>query len=254
MNNYSFTYMLNVAIKHWIALVVAAVVTATAAFSYFNFIAEPKYSATGSVVVTNGTIIDSQQYVNNTTNNKSEIENSDVLASLNFADTVTDILKTPDIYKQLADKINGDYTFDELMARTTVTRRSDTTLFVDIEFIAPDKKEAVEILNAYLELAPEYINKMVKNASSSIVRADKSSWDYPSDIIIILFGGLAGAIVTYMIIFFIYSSSNVIRDEESFREHFDISIIGVVPDFAVTKNNEKKYGSYYGTGGNKNGK
>ncbi len=254
MNNYSFTYMVNVAVKHWIALVVAAVITATAAFSYFNFIAEPKYSAKGSIVVTNGAIIDSSLYVNNATNNGGTVGNSDVLASLNFAETVTDILKTSNIYKQLADEIDNKYTFDQLMDRTTVTRRSDNTLFVDVEFVAKTPEEAVDILNKYLDLAPEYIKGMVENASSAIVPTDKASWSYPSDIIIILLGAMAGAVVVYLVIFFIYSSSNVIRDEESFREHFDISIIGVVPDFAVTKNLEKKYGGYYGSGGKRNGK
>lgn len=251
MNNYSLTYMINVAVKHWIALVVAAVVTATAAFSYFNFIAEPKYAASGSIVVTNGTIIDSSVYSGNTTNKGGKVENSDVLASLNFADTVTDILKTSDIYKQLAKKIGNKYTFDELMSRTTVTRRSESTLFVDVVFIDESPEEAVEILNEYLKLAPDYINSMIENASSSIIPSDKAYWNYPSDMLLILFGGLAGAIVVYFVIFFIYSSSNVIRDEESFREHFDIGIIGVVPDFTVTKNYEKRYSK---AGGKKNGK
>lgn len=254
MNNYSLSYMLSVAVKYWIAIALAAVVTATAAFSYFNFIVEPKYSAKGSVVVTNGMIVTNNEYYNNTiTNKKDKIENSDVAASLNFADTVVDILKTPAIYKQLAKEINNKYTFDQLMARTKVVRRSDTTLFVDVTFTASDPKEALTIVNQYLELAPAHINSIVENASSEVVPAIKAGWDYPSNVVLIILGGMVGAVIAYLIIFFIYSSSNAIRDEESFREHFDITVIGVVPDFGVTKNYQKKYGNY-SAGGSKNGK
>ncbi len=251
MNNYSLKYMLNVAVRYWIAIALAAIFAAGVAFSYINFIAPPKYSAKGSIVVTNGKIITSNDDDKNTS--ASKVENSDIVASLNFVDTVTDILKTSGIYKILANNIDEEYSFGHLMGSTSVVRRNDDTIFIDVTFTDSDPKRAVKIVNEYLNIAPDYINTMVKNASASIVAADGASWGYPSDIVVVGIGGIVGAVAMYLIIFFIYSSSNVIRDGEDVEEIIDIDVIGIVPDFSASKSHEKRYGVYYGAGGKKNG-
>ena len=253
MNNYSLKYMLHVAIKYWLAIALAAIFAAGVAFSYINFIAPPKYTAKGSIVVTNGKIIAEKE--NDTATSNAKVENADIVASLNFVDTITDILRTSGIYKILAENIEEDYSFGHLMGSTSVSRRSDNTIFVDVAFTDSDPKRAVKIVNEYLSIAPEYINTMVKDASASIVTADGARWGYPSDIVVVGIGGIIGAVAMYLIIFFIYSSSNVIRDGEDVEEMIDIDIIGVVPDFAASKSHEKKYGSYNNNyiGGKKNG-
>ncbi len=251
MNNYSLKYMLNVAVRYWIAIALAAIFAAGVAFSYINFIAPPKYSAKGSIVVTNGKIITENQNDKPTTNAK--VENSDIVASLNFVDTITDILRTSGIYKILAENIDEDYSFGHLMGCTSVSRRNDNTIFVDVTFTDSDPKRAVKIVNEYLSIAPDYINTMVKDASASIVTADGARWGYPSDIVVVGIGAIVGAVVMYLIIFFIYSSSNVIRDGEDVEEMVDIDIIGIVPDFSASKSHEKRYGAYYSMGGKKNG-
>ena len=96
--------MLHVAVRYWIAIALAAVFAAGVAFSYINFIAPPKYSAKGSIVVTNGKII-TESYNDKLASN-SKVENSDIVASLNFVDTITDILRTSGIYKILAENID----------------------------------------------------------------------------------------------------------------------------------------------------
>ena len=74
-----------------------------------------------------------------------------------------------------------------------------------------------------------------------------------SDIVVVGIGGIIGAVAMYLIIFFIYSSSNVIRDGENVEEMIGMDIIGIVPDFATSKSHEKRYGAYYSAGGRKNG-
>lgn len=236
MNNYNLLFMLKLAAKHWKALVLSAVITAALAFSYFNFIATPMYSATGSIVVTNGTIISDSGYISD----KDKLENSDIVASLNFVDTVVDMLKTPKVYKKLSEEIGGKYDFATLKAKTTVERRSDTTLFVDVSFTASSPKEAVGIVNSYFKVAPKCISESFPNATSTVMPADTAKSMYPSNFIIILFGGILGAVIVFIIIFLVYSSNPVVRDEESFREHLSIEVIGTVPDFAASKNAEKR--------------
>lgn len=61
MNNISLISLLKLALKHIYALLLAGVIFAAAAFSYCKFMAVPKYSATGSILVTNGSIINNSQ-------------------------------------------------------------------------------------------------------------------------------------------------------------------------------------------------
>lgn len=236
MNSYNLLFMSKLAAKHWKALVLATIATAAMAFSYFNFVAKPMYSATGSIVVTNGTIISDSGYISD----KDKLENSDIVASLNFVDTVVDMLKTSKVYKELSDEMDGKYDFATLKEMATVERRSDTTLFVDVSFTASSPKEAVEIVNSYFKVAPQCISESFPNATSSVMPADSARSMYPGNIIVILFGGILGAVIAFIVILLIYSSNPVVRDEEGFREHIGIEVIGTVPDFAASKKVEKR--------------
>ena len=71
--------------KLWI-LAIATVVCAVAAFGYCKFFLTPSYSATSSILVTNGAVITSYEETTD------KISGSDISASLYLADTVVDIL------------------------------------------------------------------------------------------------------------------------------------------------------------------
>lgn len=248
---FNIFFMLRIAVKHWVALLLAAIIAGGAVFAYFNFMTEPKYSARGSIIVTNGTIIVGAPY----TSDDSSLKQADVVTSLNFAETVTDILKNPPIYKELAHEIGDVYSFAHLQSMATIKRRNEDTLFIDVTFTTNDPAESVGLVNKYLELAPDYINKVVSNTASYVTPADSASEVYINTMTMTGIAAIAGAAAVYLIIFLIYSSDSIIRDEESFRERFDIPVIGVIPDFTRAKSNESKYyrySKYYGYGGKKN--
>ena len=64
------------------------------------------------------------------------------------------------------------------------------------------------------------------------------------DMLIIVVGtflyAILGAFIAFVVIFLVYSSNPVVRDEEGFREHIGIEVIGTVPDFAASKKAEKR--------------
>ncbi len=236
--------------KHWLALVVAAVITGTSVFCYFNFLATPQYSATGSIIVTNGTIIVGTD--NGLTNGTTDY--TDVATSLNFAETVADILKMPNLYKELAHATGDRYNFHQLSTMAKVERRSDSTLFFDVTFTTTDPMEAINLVNQYLEITPDYIAKIVNNSATTTQKAEAATELLSNTVALTIAAAVAGAAVVYLIIFLVYSSDSIIRDEESFRERFDLPIIGVIPDFANAKHKEGKYykyNRYYSYGGNK---
>lgn len=262
MNVFNLLFMLKLALKHWIALALAAIIAAGGAFVYFNYIVEPKYSATGSILVTNGAIISGGTF----TSEDGKLSQADISTSLSFANTLTDILNTPGIYKELSNKIYNKYDHDRLKSMANVRRRADDSLFLDVTFISTDKDEAKNLTNLYLDLAPEYIDEYVPNTASAVTLADKATEVYLNTLTTVLIAAVGGAAVVYLIIFLIASSDSIIRDEDNFRERFDVPVIGVVPDFVNAKTKEGKYYKYnrynsyygygygYGYGGKKNAK
>ncbi len=262
MERFNFFFMLKIALKHWIILLLAAVVSATVVFVYVNYMVEPSFTAKGAVVITNGGIINQENEEKIVDGNKildeNRLNNGDISTSKNFLDTAIDYLEDPGIYKLLAEEIGNKYEFTQLMSGTRIQRRSDDSLFIDVSYTGSNQSETIVIVNKFIELVPDFIKEQVPNTSVYYSLAYNSAPQRLSDASIVLVSGIVGAAVVYVVIFLIYSADTVIRDEDSFKDHLDINVIGVVPDFASSKANEKKYSKYnkyyYGYGGNKYGK
>lgn len=255
VNNSLFISLFRLAIRYFYILVISALVFAFSAFSFCEFIAEPIYSATGSVLVTNGTIIKNNNSDN--TQTSSRVEGTDITASLNLVNTITDILKTNDIYKDLAAEFNNKYTYEQLKQRSTIKQRSNQTLFVDIAFTAHTKEEAISLVNSYVKLVPDYISKYIPNSSSSVTTsADTANKTYPRTFLTTFAAAIFGAGLAFAVIFIVNSFNTTIKNESDLTENYDLLIIGNIPDFEIAQSksysksnkylnysNEYKYGA-----------
>lgn len=247
MKNISLFMLIEIALKHIFIIIAAAMVVAVGTFCYCEFVAVPQYSATGSIMVTNGGILNIDTYQDDYQDNLQEDENlnnTDIQASLSFAHTVTDILNTNGIFKELSEELGGKYSYSQLKSFSSIARRNTTTLFIDISFTARSREEAITIVNKYLELTPDYINSFVpQTAVTATSTADSAGKVYPKTLVTTFIGGVVGAIIAYAIIFLIYCANTVIKGEDDFRDRFDIPILGAIPDFATAKS-EKYYKKY----------
>ena len=209
----------------WV-IILATIVFASAAFSYCKFLLTPSYSATASILVTNGAVITS--YAETT----DKISGSDISASLYLAYTVVDILNTPDIYKKVADQLGKEYSYQGLMGASSVARRSDDTLFIDITFSSTDPKEAMRIANKFVEIACNYIPEFIPSARANVAStAIKAAMTYPRTMMTTGVAGVVGAVEAYVILFIIESMNRAIKGEEDFTSNFDVPLLGAVPDF-----------------------
>ncbi len=242
MNNLSLYHLFRLFIRNIFIIILSAVICGVGAFCYCKYFVEEKYAATGSVLVTNGGLL----YEND---NKNSVQGSDIAASINLSTTIRDILLTNDIYKQLANELDGKYTYSQLKSWVTVSKRDDLSLFIDITFETNNRNETVKITNAFLKLAPEYIGEFIPHSSSTaITTADFAHQTAPKTASTTMVAILAGAILCYVIIYLISLNNVTIQNEEDFKEHYNIPVIGNIPDFAKTQS--KRYSSYYRNGGN----
>lgn len=228
----------------WIIILVA-VIFAAAAFGYCEFFLTPSYSATASIIVTNGAVT----YYDDTTN-KNTVSASDISASLYLSYTVVDILKTPDIYKKVSNELGRDYNFQSLMNRTSVQRRNEETLFIDISFSSTDPKEAMRIANKFVEVSCDYIPEFVPHSRARVAStAIKAVKTYPHTFRIAAIAGFLGAVLVYIIFFIIESFNRAIKGTEGFTSNFEIPLLGSVPDFENIESSAYRKGrGGYGSG------
>ena len=205
--------------KLWI-LAIATVVCAVAAFGYCKFFLTPSYSATSSILVTNGAVITSYEETTD------KISGSDISASLYLADTVVDILNTP------------------------VARRSENTLFIDITYSSTDAVKAKETANIFADVACDYIPSFIPSARANVAStATGAAQTYPRTTMTTAVVGILGAAVTYVVLFIIESMNRSIKGEEDFANSFDVPLLGAVPDFEnVETGGYRKYKSRGGYG------
>lgn len=237
MRELSLMYLLNLAWRRIWILIAAFVVLFSISFCYFNFAATPVYSAKASVLVTNG-----GSSFNANGENAQSVTNNDITASVNMIETVVDILNTPDIYKQLADKLNNRYTYKELMSMCTVNSRGSETMFIDVHFNTSTPEEAKRLVNAFVELAPDYIADPIPYSHSKYYTTEAAEKTYPVTSQLTIIFGLVGVVVAYGIILLIDSFDRAIKGEEDFASRFDIPLLGTVPDFeAATSSSNSSY-------------
>lgn len=223
------------------AVLLAALLCGTAAFTYCKTVAEEKYSATAAVMVTNGGLLN---ITPSTTTQSQSVKTSDLSASLAIADTVVDILKTPEIYKQLSKRINGEYSYSALMGMAHIARKSEESLFVNVTFTSSTSEESKRLANTFVNLAPDYVEQYIPYSYSKCTEtADMSVRTAPRTFRTTVLFALAGAAVVYLIFFIAEQMNRAIESSEDFTTKFDIPLLGVVPVFegvSVKKNKSKE--------------
>jgi len=252
VKNVSLFTLIEIALKHIFIIVAAALLVAVSAFCYCEFVAVPRYSATGSLIVTNGGILSEEDWQINDYNTNNNLNKSDIQASLSFANTVTEILKKPDIYMKLSEALNGKYTYSQLRGLANITRNNANNLLIDVTFTANNRDEAMELTNAYLDVVPEYISTQFPQTTiTNTYSADSASKVYPRTLVTTALFGILGAAIAYAILFLIYCANTVIKGEDDFKDRFELPVLGCIPDFATAKS-EKYYKKYsYSKGGKK---
>ncbi|MBR6502496.1 MAG: hypothetical protein IKT42_03560 [Clostridia bacterium] len=215
--------------KLWI-IAIAAVLCAALAFGYCKFCVTPSYSATASILVTNGAVTTS--YAETT----DKISGSDISASLYLSYTVVDILNTPDIYMELAEEL-GEKNYQSLRGGFSVSRRSEDTLFIDITYSSTDMNKATSVVNKFAQVACDYIPGFIPSAKANVVStAVNASQTYPRTTMTTAVVGLLGAAIAFIVLFAMESMNHAIKGEEDFTQSFDVPLLGAVPDFENVDN------------------
>lgn len=243
MQDISVFMFFRIARKRILPLLLAFVLAAGLMFSYCEFVSSPVYGANSSIIVTNGAVVSSS----NDLQDIQRVLGSDIQASLLLADSVVDMLKTPDVYKYLSRKIKADIDYNTLMARTTVARRGEDTLFVDISYKDVDPKQAIEISNLFASVACDYIAEFIPKANPKVVSsADRATLVSPRTLRNTVLAGIIAAFVLFSVFVLFEILNDTVRGEDDFTSRYNIPLLGSVPDFEeARKAKSAGKGRYY---------
>ncbi len=241
MEDINLFSLINLAYRRIWALIGAFIVCAGLGFGYSKFIAVPSYNATASIIVTNGAIIDEQS-----SSKTGTVASTDVIASTNLINTIIDILNAPGAYKDLAKELGGKYKYSDLKSMTSINRKGDDTLVIEISVKNNNSAKAIEIVNSFVDVACKYVTEFIPYSNSKVVsQAETASQTFPRPVLITGVAGVIGALAMFALFFIFESMNKTIKGEEDLVKKYDIPLLGAVPDFESANNGV--YSKYYGT-------
>ncbi len=227
MKEISILYLLKLLKKNLLIIILSTVVFGAATFSYCHFLVSPRYSATASIIISNGTIINSS----NTSGGSGKDLSSDINASIALAKNCIPLLQSPSVYKLIAAESNID-DYNKIRNSFRITTRSDDMMIIDVTATAGSPKKAVELVNNFTKVCPEYISNILKNAlASPFLEAEGAVQVAPRTSTSTMVGAIVGFIVSVLVFLILDMFDQTIHTEDDIAEHFTMPIIGVIPDF-----------------------
>ena len=224
MKEISFFYLLSLAWEKLWALLLAGFIAGGCAFGVCTFMLADKYTATASIMVTNGAITDNTAY--------EKVQGTDLSASLELTDTVVELLKTSNIFKQLENKTTYGYSYKQLKNIASISRASQDTLFVKIRFTTNSMEESINLCNAFAELVPEYVSQTLKNSNIKVVEeADSAPKVYPRTVVATAISAFIGIVICYIILLIVRNMNHTITSDEDISAEYGVPLLGTVPVF-----------------------
>ena len=226
MSDISPKLILNAVLRKIWIVILCAIFCAATAYIYFSTFVSPVYRASASIIIANGAI---------STDKAEYIASTNITASTSMLSTCVDILKTKNAYEFLTEEFNNKYNVKNYMAMTSISIRSDDSLFIDIRVSNTSKTLAIKVANALAERAPEYIKSFIPSAEVTPAEfADSAVVISPRIMLMTLTAAFLGAIIPLAILVVVAISDTTVKGEDDLTNKYNVAILGNVPDFDIS--------------------
>ena len=218
--------ILKTILHHIVPILISGVVVAVACFSYSTFFLKTTYMTSAQILVDNGGLNEAGP------SNSGTVEGADLSTSLNIVNTCVDILKSDNLYKDLAKALNDKYSYYSLKSAFSIAEHDERSLCIDIAVSGTDPQLIKTLANTFLDIAPTYLSTKIRNTQVSVLAtADKVVRTGPQIGGNTAIGFVAGALLCAAVFVIISLARNIIENEKDFKDNYDIPLLGVVPLF-----------------------
>lgn len=212
-----------------LVIVLCTVIGAIVAFTVSKFVVEPTYTSRISM------------YVNNNANAESTVANiNDINASQKLVSTYIEILKSDNVLSKVCEATQVAYTPAEVRKMMSASSINGTEIF-EVKVTTKDAGEAALLANTIAELAPEEIIRVVKAGSVELIdqAIPATSPSSPNVILNTIIGLMLGGVLSVLGVLVTAMLDNRIKDEDDLKKHYDIPVLGAIPDLEVAKHRIK---------------
>jgi len=230
--------------KIWL-IIIAGLIVAVAFFSWSAFIITPQYSATAMLYVNNSNFSIGKTSLS--------ISSSEISAAQSLVKTYIVILKNRTTLNQVIEKTGLNYTYEQLSGMITAASVNNTEVF-HITVTCENAENAATLANAISEILPLRVAEIIDGSSMrlvdrAVVKTRKVSPNITKNTAI---GFVIGAAVAAAIVVLFELLDDVIHGDDYLLQTFDIPVLARIPD--LYDKSSKKYGYYYSSPSNNQGK
>lgn len=243
VTEYSILDILKIVLKQFWLVAIVGILCAGIAFMYCIMIATPTYQARASVLGSNGNVAADMELTINSGTTDTSIKSSDLAASLTLTETYVQMLtKMPTESTEFVKAITDAglvKQFNE--AAISIAAREDT-LIIDITVVSTDRDVSKQIANIYAQCAEEFISDYNIGMIKALSKARSADQVSPHTAITTVLAFMFGIIITALIVIYFAISDRTINGEDDLKAHYEVPLLGSVPDFQATAKGAKKHG------------
>lgn len=239
-----FLALLKTILKRLWLIILVGLICGGIMFCVAEFVVKPTYRSGFSAFVNNKQGQSESQ----------QITNNDINASHQLVATYSTIITSREMLMgaiEEDDNTKGTnlrkYSYSKLKSMVSINMKDDTGV-LDVNVISPNQNEALQFANAIAKKAPEYMAYIVEGSSMKIIDmpAYPNSKYAPNTSRYTLLGVLAGVLLMLIIVVIRYFTNDTLSGESDIEQHYNLPIIGVIPDYTKVGKGEK--GGYYSYG------
>lgn len=188
------------------------------------FFITPLYTASVSMYVSN-----------NDNRSNSTITTNDLSASQSLVSTYIVVLKSDTLLTKVADKLDGDYSVEDLRKMLTAESIDGTEAF-KVSVTNKDPKMAQKISNYIADVAPDEIVRVVKAGNVEVIDyaklPDKAVWPLARNTAI---GFLLGIFLSAAAIVLFNLMDITIRTAEDLSKYYELPVLGEIPTISAAE-------------------
>lgn len=194
------------------------------AFFITFFFITPLYTASVSMYVSN-----------NDNRSNSTITTSDLSASQSLVSTYIVVLKSDTLLRKVADKLDGDFSVEDLRKMLTAESIDGTEAF-KVSITNKDPKMAQKISNYIADVAPDEIVRVVKAGNVEVIDhaklPDQAVWPLARNTAI---GSLLGIFLSAAAIVIFNLMDITIRTAEDLTKYYELPVLGEIPTISAAE-------------------
>ncbi len=227
--NLSVMNIINILIKKWHILVIAAIIGCISAFIFTELFMQPIYSSGATL------------YVNVRNKKAEEITNADILASKELVNTYAEILRSRNFLEKVSRDLDYKYTSSQIKGMLSL-KAVNATEVLAVNVRGYDKNDVYKIAQRMVVYAADELKNVIGTGSVTILENPLAPQSPVSPNLVqnMFIGILVGLILSGLVIVILDLLDTRIKNREDFVNNYEEPLLGEIPTIAEVQVTESR--------------